>query len=156
GAGDATAAVALTAAAAHLAACAECRTRLKALDEEQRRFEQEISFDRFAAGVRRASRGAARPAARRRLPRLAFAAAPVLAVAAAVALLVTFVPRGRPGNRMKGGGAAEITVRVAAVNGAQRTAAGDTPEALAAGERVRIGYAPGDHRYLLALSVDDR
>ena len=36
---------------AHAATCADCRARIRALDDEQRRFEQEISFDRFAAGV---------------------------------------------------------------------------------------------------------
>src|SRR5262249_39499347 len=56
-------------------------------------------------------------------------------------------------NRRKGGAA--ITVRVAAGGGAQRTAAVDAPEALARGERVRIGYEPGGHRYLLSLSIDD-
>ncbi|MEA2696111.1 MAG: hypothetical protein QOI66_382, partial [Myxococcales bacterium] len=36
---------------AHAAACAQCRGRIKDLDDEQRRFEQDLSFDRFAAGV---------------------------------------------------------------------------------------------------------
>jgi hypothetical protein len=40
-------------------------------------------------------------------------------------------------------------------DGAQRVAASTGPEALARGERVRIGYQRGDHRYLLALSIDD-
>jgi hypothetical protein len=31
-----------------------------------------------------------------------------------------------------------------------------SPEALAHGERVRIGYTPGDHRYLTSISIDDR
>jgi hypothetical protein len=44
---------------AHAATCADCRARIRALDDEQRRFEQEISFDRFAAGVERAARGCA-------------------------------------------------------------------------------------------------
>jgi len=52
---------------AHLAACAACKARSRALDDEQRRFEQEISFDRFAAGVERATRSGA-PAPRRRVP----------------------------------------------------------------------------------------
>ena len=52
---------------AHAASCADCRARLRALDDEQRRFEQEISFDRFAAGVdaRRAARRARRAPSRR-------------------------------------------------------------------------------------------
>ena len=32
----------------------------------------------------------------------------------------------------------------------------DATEALARGERLRIGYQPGEHRYLLSLSIDDR
>ena len=43
---------------AHATSCADCRARIRALDDEQRRFEQEISFDRFAAGVERAARSA--------------------------------------------------------------------------------------------------
>src|SRR6516225_5176419 len=69
---------------AHAASCAECRARARALDDEQRRFEQEISFDRFAAGVERAARGAQKRAARgRRVPR-GWTAATVLAAAASV------------------------------------------------------------------------
>ena len=47
---------------AHATSCADCRARIRALDDEQRRFEQEISFDRFAAGVERAARSAPRGA----------------------------------------------------------------------------------------------
>jgi len=142
--------------AAHAAACPECRARAKALDDEQRRFERDISFDRFAAGVERAARG---QRARRSRPPSALRAwmgAPVLAAAAAVALVVTFGPGpGQVGpNRTKGG--AEIDVRVRSGDGAQRAAAADAPEALAKGDRVRIGYKRGDHRYLLAVSVDDQ
>jgi hypothetical protein len=142
-------------AGAHIAACAECRARERALDDEQRRFEQEISFDRFAAGVERAARGADGRAARGRRVLRGWMAAPVFAAAAAVVLVVSFTsgPR-RPYVGTKGGAA--ITVRVAGGAGAQRTAAVGAPEALAPGERVRIGYEPGPHRYLLALSVDDR
>ena len=49
----------------HATACADCRARIRALDDEQRRFEDEISFDRFSAGVERAARSA-RPARRGR------------------------------------------------------------------------------------------
>jgi hypothetical protein len=146
----------------HLAACADCRAHGKALDDEQRRFEHEISFDRFAAGVERASRSLEAPRAAavgtRGARSLRFMI-PTLGLAAGIALLVTFVgPQGeRHGtNNLKGGGAG-ITVRVAAGDtGPQRTAAVDAPEALAPGERVRIGYHTGPHRYLLSLSIDDR
>ena len=140
---------------AHATACADCRARLRALDEEQRRFEQEISFDRFAAGVERAARGASQAKARR--PRMMLSAwvAPLAAMAACVVALITFVPRPvitRPATRTKGG--AGITVRVAGVDG-QRNARVDSTEPLARGERLRIGYQPGPHRYLLALTIDD-
>jgi hypothetical protein len=151
---------------AHASTCPECKARLRALDDEQRRFESAISFDRFAAGVERAARGA-RPAPSRRLPARAWAL-PTLAMAAAVALVVTFHGRtpevgaggGAPGGRVpppgwdgiKGG--AGMTVRIAGAAG-QRTAQVEATEALAAGERLRLGYQSGGHRYLLSLSIDE-
>jgi hypothetical protein len=144
----------------HASACADCRARLKGLDDEQRRFEQEISFDRFAAGVERASRSreAPRPTAASRAVRSLRFMVPTLSLAAGVALFVTFSSRERAHNGIKGGdgAAADITVRVAAGDGPQRTASVSAPEALAPGERVRIGYRAGKHRYLLSLSIDER
>jgi len=139
---------------AHATACADCRARIRALDDEQRRFEQEISFDRFAAGVERAARGASKAKARRPVLLNAWVA-PLAAMAACVVALVTFVPRPvmqKPTTRTKGG--AGITVRVAGVDG-QRNARVDSTEPLARGERLRIGYQPGTHRYLIALTIDD-
>jgi hypothetical protein len=148
---------------AHLVGCGECRARLRAMDDEQRRFESEISFDRFAAGVERAARIPAR------LPRAASRAwlYSAVAMAAGVALVamvrppagspapvgVTSVDRNPRGDHVKGG--AGMTVVVAGAGG-QRTArvAGDEP--LAAGERLRIGYQPGGHLYVLSLSIDQR
>ena len=136
---------------AHATSCADCRSRIRALDEEQRRFEQEISFDRFAAGVERAERGASKA---RRPIRARVWISSLGAVAAAAAALIIFVgPRPSP-NRIKGDGGG-IIVRVAGTNG-QRTADGAVIEALARGERLRIGYQPGRHHYLLSLSIDDR
>jgi len=143
---------------AHATSCADCRSRIRALDEEQRRFEQEISFDRFAAGVERAERGASKAKARRPM-RTSVWLAPMLAMAACLVAMVTFVPRPvieKPTNRSKGAGdAGGIIVRVAGTNG-QRTADVAAIEALARGERLRIGYQPGRHHYLLSLSIDDR
>jgi hypothetical protein len=149
---------------AHATSCPECKGRLRALGDEQRRFESEISFDRFAAGVERAARSA-RPAPRRRLP-ARFWAVPTLAMAAAVALVVTFRAPGRqtyvggpvareqsPGwDGIKGG--AGLSVRIAGAAG-QRWAQVAATEPLAAGERLRIGYQTGGHRYLLSLSIDE-
>src|SRR5262245_41257004 len=124
---------------AHATSCADCRARIRALDDEQRRFEQEISFDRFAAGVERAARGAAKPKVRR--PMLSTWLMPVVAAAACLVAMVTFVPRPvikePQTNRTKG--SAGINVRVAGVDG-QRDARNDSTEPLARGERLRIGY----------------
>ena len=144
----------------HLGSCADCRARLKGLDDEQRRFEQEISFDRFAAGVERAARTLEAPvrAETRRVSRASRTwrfMLPTLGLAAGVALFVMVSGGEHARNGLKGG-AADITVRVAAGDGPQRTAAVDAPEALAPGERVRIGYHAGTHRYLLSLSIDER
>jgi hypothetical protein len=143
----------------HLALCPECRARLRAVDDEQRRFESNISFDRFAAGVERASRAATR--ARRPATRAWVYSA--VAMAAGVAIVMTVrspsdsrVPIGvtsiEHGDRIKGG--AGMTVRVAGPSG-QRTAAVDRVEPLAAGERLRIGYQAAGHKYLLSLSIDE-
>jgi hypothetical protein len=151
---------ALPGAETHASACADCRARLKGFDDEQRRFEQEISFDRFAAGVERASRAAAVPgrsAASRTARSLRFMV-PTLSLAAGVALFLGVTARRERGSAPYVGirGGADITVRVAAGDGPQRTASPSAPEALAPGERVRIGYHAGPHRYLLSLSIDER
>jgi hypothetical protein len=139
---------------AHATSCADCRARIRALDDEQRRFEQEISFDRFAAGVERAARGASKAKARR--PMMNAWLMPMAAMAACLVAMVTFVPRPiiqKPATRTKGG--AGITVRVAGVDG-QRNARVDSTEPLSRGERLRIGYQSGGHRYLIALTIDER
>jgi len=166
----------LTAVEAHVEGCAECARRLELVRGEQRAFEEQISFDRFAAGVERAARAPeARVSAasvKRRWwagPTNTWSFVSVFslgAVAAAVALIVTARPlfeearhrnevnAARGLNRVKGGAA--VTVRVApAGDGPQRTAAVGTPEALGAGERLRIGVKAGGWRYLFAISVDD-
>ena len=141
---------------AHATSCADCRARIRALDDEQRRFEQEISFDRFAAGVERAARGASKAKPRRsKLTTLSAWVMPAAAMAACVVALITFVPRPmiqKPATRTKGG--AGITVRVAGVDG-QRDARVDSTEPLARGERLRIGYQSGGYRYLIALTIDE-
>ena len=40
----------------HLASCPACRAKMRVLVEEQRAFEREIPFERFAGGVERAQR----------------------------------------------------------------------------------------------------
>jgi hypothetical protein len=140
---------------AHASSCPDCRARIRALDDEQRRFEQEISFDRFAAGVERAARSASKAKARRPIVMNTWVA-PMLAMAACLVAVVTFVRpdhfSDKPATRTKGG--AGIIVRVAGVDG-QRNARVDSAEPLARGERLRIGYQSGGHRYLVALTIDD-
>jgi hypothetical protein len=146
---------------AHAVGCADCRARLRALDDEQRRFEDAISFDRFEAGVARAAREAERRANLSTKPQrrwwhlpTAIWLVPAAGMAAALALMVTFSSglRQAPQNRIKGG--AGMLVRIAGHDG-QRTARLSGAEPLAPGERLRIGYQSGQHRYLLALSIDD-
>src|SRR6185436_12097369 len=89
---------------AHATSCADCRARIRALDDEQRRFEQEISFDRFAAGVERAARGASKAKTRR--PLMNAWLMPMAAMAACLVAMVTFMPRPiiqKPATRTKGG-----------------------------------------------------
>ncbi len=133
---------------AHTQDCGECRAKLRGFDEEQRGFETAIPFERFAAGVERAAR---RPDRRGGSLRWL---APVLSVAAALAVVLTAAPlvKERP-NRTKGG--AEVVLLVGSDgHGPQREAAVQTPEPLSAGERVRIGYKAGGHRFVAAVSVD--
>jgi Domain of unknown function (DUF4384) len=136
---------------AHAQSCGECRARLRSIEEEQRRFEKEIPFERFASGVERAARAPA--PARRQVPTWV---APLVAVAAICVLVVsagTLRDDGR--NRLKGG--ADISVVVAApALGPQRVASSETPEPLVPGERIRIGYQSGGHRYVTSISIDER
>jgi hypothetical protein len=139
----------------HVAGCGSCQAALAALEAEQSQFEQEISFDRFAAGVERAARQAKTPAPSRRWM------TPVMAMAAAVVVIagVQFVlgriePEQSGTNRIKGGATVEVVVAGA---GPQRAASTDpsVPEALAPGERIRLGLTSEAWRYALVVSIDD-
>ncbi len=141
---------------AHAGACAECGSRLRALADEQRRFEAQIPFERFAAGVERAARTQRTkpaPATRRLFPLMAVAAGCLVSVSA-----YTLLESGNPGfggNRTKG--AAGIDVVVAGPsNGPQRHASAEAPEALGPGERVRIGVQAGAHRFVSSVSIDEK
>jgi anti-sigma factor RsiW len=142
--------------ARHTGDCGACRTRLATLDDEQRAFEREITFPRFAGGVERAARV---PRASAPPRRYWLAGAVGLATAAAAAFVL--LPRGNlpERNRLKGN-AATASVRIAAADGSQQrsvtpgTAVGAVR--LAAGERLRLGYRVPQARHLVALSIDDR
>ncbi|MDP2271102.1 MAG: hypothetical protein Q8K32_10255 [Archangium sp.] len=127
----------------HLGSCAECATRLSKFREEQRAFEAEVPFDRFAPGVERAARQQKAPKARSLVG---------VFVAIAACLVAFFagkqVFQDDGGHRIKGGAKVDFVV---AGPGGQRPAA--ELEQLATGERVRIGVS--GHRHVLALSIDD-
>jgi hypothetical protein len=134
----------------HLASCSACRAKLRVLVEEQRTFEREIPFERFAGGVERAQR-----VPRQRPGRAwAFGFSGVLAAAAVALFLVRVSPPGH--NRSKGSGV-EATARIASTeNSTQRSALPGSQETLAPGDRVRLGYKTAEARYLAAVSVDDQ
>jgi hypothetical protein len=134
----------------HLASCAACRAKMRVLVEEQRSFEREIPFERFAGGVERAQR------VPRQRPRRAWAVS-ISGVVAAAALALFALRVSSPGynNRIKGS-SVEATARIASANAsAQRTAPPGSQEVLEPGDRVRLGYKTVDARYLAAISVDD-
>lgn len=128
----------------HIGSCTECTARVTRFRDEQRAFEAEVPFERFAAGVERAARQ------QKATPRKS----PVVNVLIALAACFVAVFAGRQllndagTSRIKGG--ATVDFVVAGASG-QRPA-GEL-EQLASGERVRIGVS--GHRHVLALSIDD-
>jgi hypothetical protein len=133
----------------HLAGCPVCRSKLRVLVEEERAFQREISFERFAGGVERAQR------VPRQHPRraLAWSISGIVAAAAMALFLVQVSSSTR--NRSKGAGV-EATARIASTNAsAQRVAPPGSHEVLEPGDRVRLGYKTADARYLAAVSIDD-
>jgi hypothetical protein len=131
----------------HTSECGPCRARLKGIEDEQRSFERDIPFERFAGGVERARRvPRARP---RRVWTVGF-----FGFAAAAAMVLLFVRPGGDERRLNGiKGSSNAALRIAAADGAQRLAA--PTEALRTGERVRIGVRAGAPRHLVAISIDD-
>jgi hypothetical protein len=129
----------------HTADCGPCRARLKSLEEEQRQFQRDISFERFAGGVERARR------VPRVLPRRLWTFGVVgLAAAAALTLMV-----GKP-NQVRIKGSTEATVRIGKADGTdQRAAAAGSVQALQPGELLRLGYRAGAPAHLVAVSIDD-
>jgi hypothetical protein len=139
--------------AQHTSECAPCRSKLRQLQEEQRQFEHDIPFERFAGGVERAAR-----VPRVKPPRVwALSSAFALAAAAAVVLMVW--PFGKPveiargHNQLKGGPAA--LMRIASANG-QRSLQPTEATALRSGERLRLGYSTSAPGFLSAVSLDER
>jgi hypothetical protein len=142
----------------HLGSCEDCRARLEALGAEQRAFAQSIPFARFAGGVERAARVPRSTHRSRRAVMvgggLALAAAAGLLLVAGGAPSGARLPGGDPRNRIKGGPAITATVRIGAAAG-QRSAAPGSTTVLAAGERLRIGYALPEAAHLMVVTIDD-
>ncbi|ATB27216.1 ACP synthase [Melittangium boletus] len=132
----------------HVFSCAECHHVMKGLEANQARFEAEVPFERFAAGVERALRES--PAASSRPRFNGF----LLAVAA-ISLLVVGRPMLSPApslHRLKGGASAALRIGGA---GPQRPLAPSHTGELLPDERVRLGYVAGPYRYVMVVSVDD-
>ncbi|MBK7860616.1 MAG: ACP synthase [Archangiaceae bacterium] len=138
---------------AHSDACDECKAKLRAIEDEQRRFEAAIPFERFAAGVERANRTprhVAAPPPRRAWLGYAVAIAAGLLVVAAAPLLLR---DGRHPNGIKGTDAIEL--HIGGASGSTRKAQPNVSEPLSSGERVEITFSAQATRYLVAVSVDE-
>ncbi|HEY3452321.1 MAG TPA: ACP synthase [Myxococcales bacterium] len=135
---------------AHAAGCARCGAELAALEKEAAQFKAEIPFEKFAAAVER------KQAMRKR----GKVAGPVsLALAAGIALILVWGPMkgllgggAQQGHHLTKGGSA-VELFVGGTGAAPRLA--QEGEALAPGERVRVGYLAPDKAYVLILSVDE-
>ena len=133
----------------HLGSCAPCRGKLRLLVEEQRAFERDIPFERFAGGVERARR------VPRQRPRRFWFAGIGGALAAAAVVLFLVRPPSSGFNRPKGDGVT-ATVQVATSDASsQRAVPPGSQEMLEPGALVRLGYRTAEPRYLAAVSVDD-
>ena len=139
---------------AHSDACEQCKALLRAIEEEQRKFEAAIPFERFAAGVERAQRNprqTAQPAKRQWLGYAMAVAAGVLVVAA-VPLILNDTHRP---NGLKG--ANTIDVKVAGAPGVPtRQALPNVAEPLSTGERVEVFFSAYATHYVVAVSVDEQ
>jgi hypothetical protein len=136
-------------ARSHVDACAECQRGLQGVVEEQARFEAQVPFEHFAAGVEDALREKGGKPSRPRVNGL------LVAVAATVLLAVAVHPFLEPGsvNRLKGSGTS-ASLRIGGEGPQRAVLPGDTETVLPT-ERVRIGYPAGPYSYILAVSLDD-
>jgi len=160
---------------AHLEGCEACRATERTLAQSEadarRELEAALPFEQFAQGVERLLKTAPRRRALLggRWVQGGWALAACVTVAVVAPRLVgggllrhdhggsgrSDAPLGERhlGNRLKGG--AQVELRIAgAGDGPQRVAVERGAEPLGPGERVRIGYRAGTHRYVAAISVD--
>ncbi len=140
---------------AHAESCPDCQSKLRGLEDEQRRFEREVPFERFAAGVERAARHPKPSPLPSRAPRWGAALAAAFALTVGASVLLRQEGTSRSVNRVKG--AADVELVVNGQGGVQRKASRDpkAPEPLSPGEQLRLGVAPEGHRYLVVVSVDE-
>ncbi|WNG36994.1 ACP synthase [Archangium violaceum] len=136
-------------AQAHVSSCAECREVMKGFETNQARFQEEVPFDRFEAGVERALRKPSAAPSRSRFNGVLIAVAATVLLAVGIRPLLSSSP---PLNRLKGGASAELRI---GGEGPQRTVLPGDTEELLPGERVRLGYVAGSYPYVMAVSVDD-
>ncbi len=139
----------------HASRCPPCRSKLRLLQEEESRFQQQIPFERFAGGVERALRV---PRPRRRRHPWAWGGGLGAAAVAAVMLLLawpthTFRPQAR--NRTMGAAVSALARVASATGGAQHAVLPDSDTILRPGDRIRLGYEAVSAMHLLSLSVDD-
>ncbi len=131
----------------HVKQCPDCSAELSRLQGEAASFPAEVPFDDFARAV----------LAKAERPKRKAISGPVgLALAAGILLIVlagplTFLSQ-HSRNALKGGDAV-LELFVGGTGQAPRLATDG--EALAPGERVRVGYQAPRHRHLLVLSVDE-
>jgi len=148
--------------ARHTNECGPCRAKLRLLQEEQRQFEREIPFERFAGGVERALR-VPRPR-----PRRVWALGSAFGLVAAAAVVLVVWPFGKAGDlgsrfddsvrtRSHSKGGTSALVRIAPASGeAQRSLLPAGTTVLRPGDRIRLGYTTAAPGYLAAVSVDDK
>jgi hypothetical protein len=132
----------------HLSACERCERALGEMEREAAAFRRELPFAHFERSVRARGRSRQRPTWAR--PIAAAAAAALALGLLAGPLESALAPRGQ-GTRLKSGGA--VDVYAGGIGAAPRTV--QSGEALAPGERIRVGYHAADGRYLLVLSIDE-
>lgn len=133
----------------HTAECVHCRTKLRVLQDEENRFREEISFERFAGGVERAARV---PSARPRRSRWTWGG--LASVAAAAVVLFLAWPAQRPHGHNQIRGALSALARVAGESG-QRSVLPNSESVLRTGDRIRLAYETTSTMQLLSLSIDD-
>lgn len=130
---------------AHLATCPACQGRVAQLELEEAQAREAVPFARLADGVAR--RLLRRTSPLRHLSRV------VGAMAAGAVALVAVQALRAPSRYTGVKGSSDLLLYVGGV-GEPRRVQGDAE--LQVGERVRLQYEAGEHRYLAVLSVDER